>query len=92
MAHYNKLSTAALISNKDLLFTNINEAVDCAKKCDEELKIHCRSFNFCENEKKCYLSERHLVDSNGDTSSSNFACTHYSSIYLSQKYFVRKLV
>ncbi len=78
LIHYSLFPTSASINEKDKKFENINSASDCASKCDNEIGIHCRSFNYCPNENKCYLSERHLVDGN-EQSGNNLACNHYSS-------------
>lgn len=78
LIHYNNFRTKASINPKDKKFTSINTPSECAEKCDNELKINCKSFNFCPNTKECYLSEKHFIDASGSTSS-DLVCDHYSS-------------
>jgi hypothetical protein len=75
--HYDPIPQKALLSSKDKKIVNVNSANDCATYCDNELNIHCKSFNYCPDSNLCYLSETHLVNCN-ELSSSIF-CDHYSS-------------
>lgn len=78
MAHYNFFKAKATINLNDKKINTIQSPSECASKCDNELDIHCRSFNYCPNTKECYLSEKHVVDGSIE-SSSNLLCDHYSS-------------
>ena len=58
--HYEVFRTKVTVNPNDQKYEPIKEAKDCAAKCDNELSIHCRSFNFCPKSNQCYLSDRHL--------------------------------
>ena len=58
--HYEVFRTKVTVNPNDLKYEPVKEAKDCAAKCDNELSIHCRSFNFCPKSNLCYLSDRHL--------------------------------
>lgn len=82
--HYTKFPSKQLTDPNDINFDMINDPADCAKKCDSEVKIQCRSFNYCPDLKKCYLSKNHIADSLENTNpDSNLACDHYSRDFLS---------
>ncbi|CAF0710186.1 unnamed protein product [Brachionus calyciflorus] len=81
LIHYNIFRTKASINPKDKKFQNIQTPSECADKCDNELNINCKSFNFCPNTKECYLSERHLVDGSS-SSNGDLVCDHYSRKYI----------
>ena len=67
------------MNKKDLQLLNVDTPSQCATKCDNQLKIHCRSFNFCPESKACYLSETHSIDGLAEGQTDNLECTHYSS-------------
>lgn len=92
MIHYNRFQTKATINPKDKKISKIESPSDCAEKCDNELKINCKSFNYCPNSKECYLSDRHLVDG-FEAGNGNLACDHYSSkLFLSNIFLFRDLI
>lgn len=84
---------SAVNKKEDLEYSQVNDPTECAAKCNNELKIHCRSFNYCPNNKACYLSTKHSVDSLSSGLNEDFVCTHYSSKYTLQRvpYDVDKL-
>lgn len=87
MAHYSFFKTKAIINPNDKKINMVQSSSDCASKCDNEVDIHCRSFNFCPNTKECFLSERHVIDGSIQ-SSSNLFCDHYSSYFFQNFYFI----
>ncbi|RNA21589.1 antigen B membrane, partial [Brachionus plicatilis] len=82
LSHYSFFNIKASINPDDKKIDPVQSSSECASKCDNELDIHCRSFNYCPNTKECYLSERHLVDGTIDGSTS-LVCDHYSRKYIS---------
>ena len=70
----------ASVNPKDKNFP-ANSPSECATKCDKEIDIHCRSFNYCPDSNRCYLSTNHLLDGS-EAGTSDLICSHYSSIYL----------
>jgi len=80
LIHYDRFPARTEIDPKDILYSGIRSPSDCATKCDNELKINCRSFNYCRNENACYLSERHSPDIlNSGSTTTDLTCAHYSS-------------
>ena len=83
MAHYTLFRSKATVNDNDVNYKPVQNPSECASRCDNELSIHCRSFNYCPTINACYLSDRHLDDGSqtSTTSSSNsLYCDHYSSI------------
>ena len=80
MFHYSQFPSQSSVNPNDLVYEPVESAIDCASKCDNQVdKLHCRSFNYCPDSKKCCLSDRHLIDSS-ETISQDLVCTHYSSL------------
>lgn len=79
--HYTEFPAKATINLNDKNI-KVESPGECARKCDQETSIHCRSFNFCPSNNKCYLSNNHIVDGS-QSENSDLICTHYSRNYLS---------
>ena len=77
MFHYREFPAKASVNPKDKRI-QVNSPSECARKCDQDTNIHCRSFNFCPDSNVCYLSTRHVVDAS-QSDNTNLVCTHYSS-------------
>lgn len=86
--HYTQFPLRSTVNSKDKKYKDVKSASECAIKCNNEEKIHCRSFNFCPGTDVCYLSETHLLDSSEGESSGDLVCTHYSRNYMSDFTFV----
>ena len=77
--HYTEYPSKSSINKNDLSFNNVASPSECAQKCDQSVdKIHCRSFNYCPESQKCYLSDKHVIDSI-ENLDQDLICTHYSS-------------
>lgn len=83
MYHYNEFPTKSYISKKDLKIVDVKSASDCASECDNQKKIHCRSFNFCPELNTCFLSENHVISVSEDGLIEDLVCSHYWRDYLS---------
>ena len=79
LIHYTQFPLLSTVNSKDKKYKNIKSASECAIKCNNEEKLHCRSFNFCPGQDVCYLSETHLLDSTPGEATGDLVCTHYSS-------------
>jgi hypothetical protein len=88
--HYTEFPGKSVINKKvDILYKNIQTNRDCANLCDNEIEVHCRSFNYCPSTKECYLSTNHMIDSVDNTKIPlNLVCTHYSRDYLQDFTFI----
>ncbi|CAF0875761.1 unnamed protein product [Brachionus calyciflorus] len=82
LSHYDRFRGKVSVNPKDLKYVKINDPTECAKKCDKESKINCKSFNFCPLTSACFLSASHFTDSSSILSE-NSTCDHYSRKFLS---------
>lgn len=74
---YTEFPGKATVNKKDKMYQAMSPQ-ECAKKCDNEIDLHCRSFNYCPDKNSCFLSETHLLDAS-EASTTDLICTHYSS-------------
>ena len=84
MFHYEKFSARTNINKKDLSYSEVDSASDCAKKCDKESSLECRSFNYCPDSNKCFLSSNHMTKG-AESDVSDLLCSHYSSNFKIRK-------
>ncbi|XP_060604863.1 uncharacterized protein LOC132757564, partial [Ruditapes philippinarum] len=62
--------------------SNVGNPDTCAQKCYKSGNNTCRSFDFCESTKSCYLSRDRKTTTSVSSSTADSSCLHYSRKYL----------
>lgn len=87
LSHYDRFRSRVSVNEKDLKYVPVNNPSECARKCDKETKLNCKSFNYCPLTSACYLSKSHLTDASSNLDK-NSTCDHFSRKFLSDFTYV----